>query len=509
MPLETDPLLPGNEPAPEIVGHGFSRKRNKEYHTQSLSQTVEVRPEGEANDNPLVDAHPERSALRTIFTIFTVVVGFALAISVLIVGQYGPSNQAPEITHPTPKAPTAIADRVDKVLTENPLIDGHNDLAFVTRILYRNRIYNAEFTQVFEKGGMRLHVDLPRLKAGKVGGAFWSAFVGCPKNGTDFSDPNYAEAVAQTLSQIDLLQRLTTRYSNVFSGVVPNSSLAAAAFDKDHLLISPFAIEGLHQIGNSFYNLRLYHSLNVKYATLTHNCHNAFADAALVSSSKGKIIAAPPRWGGISARGRILIKEMNRLGMIVDLSHTSKETMLDVLGGRPKKWGGSAAPAIFSHSSAFALCPHPRNVPDGVLELVKKTNSIVMVNFAPEFISCVPSTSSSGIPDLYPPNATLHQVARHIMYIGEKIGFEHVGLGSDFDGFFETAEGLEDVSKFPKLISELFKMGMTDDNAGKVVGRNILRVWADVDKVASRMKAEGVLPAEDELPSQDALEDLL
>ena len=185
--------------------------------------------------------------------------------------------------------------------------------------------------------------------------------------------------------------------------------------------------------------------------------------------------------------------------MLVDLAHVSKDTMLDVLGGRPKKWAGSAAPVIFSHSSAYGLCPHPRNVPDDVLKLVKKTNSIVMVNFSPDFISCLPSNSSTGIPDVYPPNATIHQVAKHIVYIGSLIGYDHVGVGSDFDGIFSTPDGLEDVSKFPDLVAELLKMGVTDADAGKVVGANVLRVWADADKVALKMQKDGVLPAEDRM----------
>lgn len=503
MPSETDPLLPNNDPAPEILGEGFSRKTPKKgYQKERLSDAVEVVGQS-GDDSPSADAGLESSPLRTIFTIFTLVICFSLAVSVLIRGRFGGPDQAPEVGRP--KVPTAIADRVDRILTENPLLDGHNDFAIRIRSIYNNNIYDAKFTQAFKKGGLQSHVDLPRLKAGKVGGAFWSAYVGCPADGTDFSDSNYAEAVAMTLSQIDLLQRLTAQYPSIFSAAVPNSTIAAAAFDRDHLLISPFAIEGLHQIGNSLSTLRLYHSLNVKYATLTHNCHNIFADAALSVDPNNQLIAAPPLWGGVSERGHAIIKEMNRLGMLVDLSHVSKDTMLDVLGGRPKKWAGSAAPVIFSHSSAYALCPHPRNVPDDVLKLVKKTNSVVMVNFAPDFISCVSSNSPSGLPDFYPSNATLHQVARHIMYIGEKIGFEHVGLGSDFDGIPETPKGLDDVSKYPDLIAELLEMGMTDDNAAKVVGRNVLRVWADVDKAAARMKDEGELPAEDTISGHDAL----
>lgn len=306
-------------------------------------------------------------------------------------------------------------------------------------------------------------------------------------------------AVSLTLAQIDLLRRLTAAYPWIFSSPDLNSSSAADAFDRDHLLISPIGIEGLHQIGNSFTNLRLYYSLGVRYATLTHNCHNAFADAALVTNASGQIVAAPPYWGGVSEKGKTLVKEMNRLGMLVDLSHVSRNTMIDVLGGRLEKWAGSRAPVIFSHSSAFSLCPHPRNVPEDVLELVKRTNSVVMVNFSPDFISCVSSDSKTGIPELYPTNSTLHQVARHVKHIGDTIGYDHVGFGSDFDGIFETPKGLEDVSKYPDLVQELLKMGVADDDAAKLVGRNVLRVWRDVDAVSAQMQNEGVRPAEDNL----------
>ena len=187
------------------------------------------------------------------------------------------------------------------------------------------------------------------------------------------------------------------------------------------------------------------------------------------------------------------------MGMLIDLSHVSKATMLDVLGAHPEKTTGSIAPIIFSHSSAYTLCPHPRNVQDDVLHLIKQKNSLIMVNFSPDFISCLPSSSSSssGIPDPYPPNATLHQVARHIVYIGDLIGYDHVGLGSDFDGIPTTPRGLEDVSKFPDLVGELLRMGVGDGDAAKVVGGNVLRVWGDAEDVALRMQGEGVRPVQD------------
>ena len=272
-----------------------------------------------------------------------------------------------------------------------------------------------------------------------------------------------------------------------------------SAFEKDHRLISPIGVEGLHQTGNSFSNLRLYHALGVKYATLTHNCHNIFADAALTTDSSGQTIAGPAYWGGLSEKGQLVVQDMNRMGMLVDLAHVSKDTMLDVLGARPEKFAGSKAPIMFSHSSAYALCPHPRNVEDDVLQLVKKTNSIVMVNFSPDFISCLPSDSETGLPDFYSPNATLHQVARHVTYIGDLIGYDHVGLGSDFDGIPSTPRGLEDVSKFPNLIAELLRLGVSDADAARVVGLNILRVWADAERVAAKMQKDGVRPVQDHI----------
>ena len=308
-----------------------------------------------------------------------------------------------------------------------------------------------------------------------------------------------------TFSQVDLIHRLTEAYSTTFSSPHLNSTRALNAFKNSGSLVSPIGIEGLHQIGNAFSNLRILHSLGVKYTTLTHNCHNIFADAALSTDASGSLVAAQPYWNGLSDRGQLAVQEMNRLGMLVDLSHVSKDTMLDVLGARPEKTKGSVAPVMFSHSSAYALCPHPRNVQDDVLQLVKETNSVVMVNFSPDFISCVSSNSESDLPDFYPTNSTLHQVARHVIYIGDLIGYDHVGLGSDFDGILSTPRGLDDVSKFPDLIAELLCLGVSDENAAKIVGLNVLRVWGDAEMKGAEIRRKGLLPVEDVIPPMDGL----
>lgn len=367
------------------------------------------------------------------------------------------------------------------------------------------------------------------------GGAFWSVFWPCPENGTDFSDENYQpskpptpfsllttkflltqmerpsptqlKVVQSTLQQIDLLARLRAAHPAFFSPPTLPPSAAVERFRASGRLVSPLGIEGLHQIANSAATLRRYHALGVRYATLTHNCGNRFADAALWENPLRR---APAVWGGLSPAGRRLVREMNRLGMMVDLAHTSVDTMRDVLGmlrrdgggggGGDDGWEGSRAPVVFSHSSAYALCPHPRNVPDAVLDGLARNGGVVMVNFSPEFVSCVESGREDGLPDFYPPNATLAQVVRHVMYIGERIGYDHVGLGSDFDGIQHTPRGLEDVSKFPELVAELLRQGVSDEDVAKVVGGNVLRVWKEVEAVAERMQEAGEPVLEDDLP---------
>ncbi|KAK8222874.1 membrane dipeptidase-domain-containing protein [Phyllosticta paracitricarpa] len=392
---------------------------------------------------------------------------------------------------------SSVEYRARKILRHNPLIDGHNDLFIVLRALYGDHVYGETFKERFENGGLEQHTDIPRLEAGMSGGAFWSAFEPCPANGSDFSDAAYAPIVKATLEQLDLYHRLGQSYPKYFTPT-PDAAAARRAF-RERGFISPVIIEGLHQIGNSLSTLRLFHQLGVRYATLTWNCHNIYADAAVTIDEKNRGVKSTPKWGGVSPAGRVLIEEMNRLGMIVDLSHVSPDTMRDVLSGTEDgDWAGSIAPPIFSHSSAYALCPHPRNVPDYILKLVKLRKAVVLVNFNPDFISCTESNDGTGIPDLYKPNVTLHQVVRHIKYIGEQIGYDYVGLGTDYDGIEGTPEGLEDVSKFPDLVAELLRQGVSDADVAKIVGLNVLRVWDEVDAVAARLQKER-LPAEDEI----------
>ncbi|KAF1360206.1 hypothetical protein EJ07DRAFT_165380 [Lizonia empirigonia] len=392
-----------------------------------------------------------------------------------------------------------VEQRAARILQKHPLIDGHNDLMIFIRGKYQNHVYNNEFQEKFENGGLAQHVDIPRLEKGLQGGAFWSAFYVCPSgsNTTDFSDDRYSGIVKATLDQLDLYKRLADSYPKYFTPL-SNSHEAVKAFE-DGRLISPAAIEGLHQIGNSVSNLRLYHQLGVRYATLTWNCHNKYADAALETEHNYDARIATPYWKGLSPAGRDLVKEMNRLGMLVDLAHVSTDTMRDVLVGKgDEDWKGSLAPPIFSHSSAHAICPHPRNVPDDILHLVKKRNSVVMVNFNADFIACVPSNSSSSLPETVPANATMNQVVRHIKHIGELIGYDHVGIGTDYDGIEATPAGLEDVSKFPDLIAELLRQGISDRDAAKIAGGNILRVWKDADEVAKKLQKH-MLPLEDDI----------
>jgi membrane dipeptidase len=231
-------------------------------------------------------------------------------------------------------------------------------------------------------------------------------------------------------------------------------------------------IEGLHQIGNSASILRMYHRLGVRYATLTHTCHNRYADSEAPREAS--------HHGGLSEAGLRIVAEMNRLGMMVDLSHTSFATQRAALRA-------SRAPVIFSHSNAYAVCPHTRNAPDDVLWKLKANDGIIMATFYPEFVH----ENSSA--------ASLSHVADHIQYIGELIGYRHVGIGSDFDGMARGPVGLEDVSKYPDLLQELMERGIAAEHVQGVMGLNVLRVLAQVENISQQMQMSGVRPLEDDV----------
>jgi len=318
------------------------------------------------------------------------------------------------------------------------------------------------------------HVDIPRLRKGKVGGFFWSTYVRCPsleEEGRNFVGPSWR--VRDTLEQIDVSKLLIEKYPDTFKLALTSQDIKNAIVEGK--IASLLGVEGGHQLGNSIAVLRQYHALGVRYVTLTHACHNAFADSC------GYDPGIIPRHNGLSPLGRSLIDEMNRLGVLVDLSHTSDATATQALHH-------SKAPVIWSHSSARAVHDVPRNVPDSVLELIGtkegKRDAVVMVNFAPYFVA-------------EPGNASVLTVADHVDHIANVAGKEHVGLGSDFDGIGEVPAGLEDVSKYPSLIAELYRRGWSRYELAGLTGANLLRVLRGAERVAEELQAAGTSPVFD------------
>ncbi|TAQ89504.1 hypothetical protein B7494_g2154 [Chlorociboria aeruginascens] len=228
-----------------------------------------------------------------------------------------------------------VNSRVERILLRTPLIDGHNDLAIFIRYSYNNHIYGANFTTPFQNGDLGQHADLARLKEGRVGGTFWCAFAFCWADETGPSDQYYAQALAETNAELDILKRLQDAYPDTFDLSADSNTILTAV--QSGKIASPLCVEGLHLIGNSTAILRHFYSLGVRYITLTYNCHNLYADAAIVDLAAGGSAAAKPYWYGISPTGRDVVREINRLGMIVDLSYISVETIRNVLGGSPEK----------------------------------------------------------------------------------------------------------------------------------------------------------------------------
>jgi membrane dipeptidase len=376
-------------------------------------------------------------------------------------------------------------ERARRILRSVPLIDGHNDLPWEIRYAKAAPMDVYAYDLRARTPG---HTDFERLKAGQVGAQFWSIYVP-----GEVKDSGYARI---QLEQFDIARRIIQRYPDRLA-----LALTAADIEREFKrgrIASLLGMEGGHVIENSLGALRSYHDLGARYMTLTHNVTLDWADAALDSA----------RHGGLSDFGLEVVREMNRLGMLVDLSHVSPATMSDALDV-------TEAPVIFSHSSARALTEHPRNVPDSILRRLPKNGGVVMVTFVPAFVSNEVAKWEEQSEDeqeritretadtadarrrmdewtaAHPrPDATLAQVADHIEHVRKVAGIDHVGIGSDFDGISYVPVGLEDVASFPRLFAELIRRGWSDDDLRKLAGRNLLRALRAAERTAERLQKE-------------------
>jgi membrane dipeptidase len=388
--------------------------------------------------------------------------------------------------------------RVERVLLQTPLIDGHNDLPWEIRDRFKGDVAAIDLKSdtahlPLAPGQAPLMTDIPRLRAGLVGGQFWSVWI--PTEMTGY------EAVQVTLEQMDLVKRMAARYPGDLE--MAFTAADVRRIQHAHKVASMIGIEGGHQINDSLAVLRQMYDAGARYMTLTHTSNTAWADSATDA----------PAHHGLTPFGVEVVREMNRLGMLVDLSHVSPDTMRAALAA-------SEAPVMFSHSSARALVDHPRNVPDDILRSLAANGGVVMVNFAPGYVSdarrrwdadrAAEQTRFNSPPfvGLYigqperakgalaawenenpRPVTTLSQVADHIDHIRQVAGVDHVGLGSDFDGIGDAPVGLEGVDKYPALLAELMRRGWTDADIAKLSGENVLRVMAAAEKVAVKLRA--------------------
>lgn len=341
------------------------------------------------------------------------------------------------------------------------LFDGHNDLPWVIR---ENPASRGDVTAYDLRSRTSGHTDIPRLRAGGLGAQFWSVYVPA-------DDPTPARTQA---GQIGIARRVFERYPDVFRETLTSAEVMPAF--RAGRIASVMGMEGGHVIENSLEQLREFYEMGARYLTLTHSENTDWADSATDS----------PEHGGLTDFGRDVVHEMNRLGMLVDLSHTSVETMHDALDV-------SEAPVIFSHSSARALVDVPRNVPDGVLRRVTENGGVVMVTFVPGFVSAAVAEWEAmprPRPEGEAPRATLDDVVRHIEHIRDVAGIDHVGIGADFDGISTVPEGLEDVSAYPALFARLMQRGWSEADLRKLGGENVLRVWSEAEAVGRRLRGE-------------------
>jgi membrane dipeptidase len=371
-----------------------------------------------------------------------------------------------------------------ELLSRSPLVDGHNDLAWAMRCLAESGAPTVDIASL----QTATRTDLPRLRDGCVGAQFWSVYVPSTLTG--------GAAVAATLEQIDVVHTMITGHPDHL-GLALTADQVDAAFARG-TIASLLGAEGGHSIGCSMGVLRMMFTLGVRYLTLTHNDNVAWADAA----------TDEPACGGLSPFGREVVREMNRLGMLVDLSHVSATTMLDALVT-------TDAPVIFSHSSARELVDHPRNVPDLVLSRLPGNGGVCMVTFVPDFVSSecnawaatqAEAMARSGLDARHVsdagerfrseyraahprPRASTSQVADHVEHVRDVAGIEHVGIGGDFDGCDDLPDGLEDVAQYPTLFAELLDRGWSEPECRQLAGGNVLRVMRDAEAVATQAQA--------------------
>ena len=390
--------------------------------------------------------------------------------------------------------------RVATVLKATPLIDGHNDLPWQYHRRVNNHLSQLDLASDLTQIERPTDTDLPRLRRGRVGGLFWSVYIPIEGYG---GKPSAVQAV---MDQIDLVKRLINHHEDDLELALDASSIRR--IHKAGKIASLIGMEGGHSINNSLASLRQLYELGARYMTLTHSKGLLWADSATDT----------PRHGGLTGFGELVVLEMNRLGMMVDLSHVSVETMRDALRV-------SRAPVIFSHSSAYAVTQHARNVPDDILALVGKKRGVVMVNYLTSYVSEPMRLYRVALerhqamlnrdhePDaagelmaqwsaLHPaPEVTLFDVADHIDHIKAVAGIEAIGLGADFDGMPPGPVGLEDVSTYPALLKELLIRGYSDQDIAKIAGENLLRVMTDVEAVAARLQTL-------EMPRDDLLHEI-
>ncbi|HYC59387.1 MAG TPA: dipeptidase [Thermoanaerobaculia bacterium] len=379
--------------------------------------------------------------------------------------------------------------RVDRILKEVPLIDGHNDLPWQYRERAKNQLAKIDIRQDQSKLEKPLHTDIPRLRQGRVGGQFWSVYVPSSLKGAD--------AVQATIEQIDVVHRMDAMYPDTFALALTADDITR--IHKSGKIASLIGVEGGHSINNSLGILRQLYDAGARYMTLTHSDNNDWADSA----------TDDPEHNGLTNFGKAVVGEMNRLGMLVDLSHVSAKTMHDALDV-------TAAPVIFSHSSARALNGHPRNVPDDVLRRVAQNGGVVMVTFVPSFVSekqrvyqsiraaedARLKALHSGAPEKVKeglaaweianprPVATLPEVADHVEHVIKVAGEDHAGLGGDFDGIGSTPTDLASVADYPKVFAELLRRGHSEERLKKLAGLNVLRAMKQTEAAAARLRRE-------------------